>query len=395
MARRTLTDKGVEALKRRDKLYNFADPQLPGHYVRVWATGAKTFVVVARDPNGKQVWHTVGNAAHIGIDVAREKAREAVAAIKEGTARGGSDTFATVAENWLKRHVDAKGLRSAVETRRYLNRDILPAFGAREFTSIKRGDIAKLLDAVEDKAGPVAADNVLKRISAICTWFAARHGDYLSPIVKGMRRSATAARARDRILNDAELRAVWEAANGGTFGAMVKTLLLTGQRREKVAAMRWQDISVDGVWTIPAEDREKGNAQELKLPDVALDIIKTLPRFSANPYVFASRGCSHVSGYSKAKKALDAKTEVAPWRLHDLRRTARSLMARADIRPDIAERVLGHAIGGVEGVYNRHDHAEHKAHALRALAALVSNIVNPNSNVTSLQDRAGRTNRGR
>jgi integrase len=164
--------------------------------------------------------------------------------------------------------------------------------------------------------------------------------------------------------------------------SLPRLLLLTGQRREKVAAMRWQDISIDGTWTIPAEDREKGNALELKLPDTALDIIKAQPRFASNPYVFAGRGGSHYSGYSKGKAALDAKLRganlrILPWRLHDLRRTARSLMARAGIRPDIAERVLGHAIKGVEGVYDRHSYSEEKAHALRALAGLIASILAP------------------
>ena len=253
-------------------------------------------------------------------------------------------------------------------------------WGGREFTSIPRGDVAALLDNIEDMAGPVAADNALKRVSAICTWYASRHDDYASPIVKGMRRSNTKERARDRILTDDELRAVWQAASeNGTFGAFVRLLLLTGQRREKVAAMRWQDVSVDGVWTIPAEAREKGNANELPLPKAALAIIKAQPHYELNTYVFAGRGGSHYSGYSKGKLALDAKVSIPGWRLHDLRRTARSLMSRAGVRPDISERVLGHAIAGVEGVYDRHSYRDEKAHALKALAGLIDNILRPES----------------
>ena len=176
------------------------------------------------------------------------------------------------------------------------------------------------------------------------------------------------------------LRAVWQAASeNGTFGAFVRVLLLTGQRREKVASMKWADVSVDGVWTISAEDREKGHAVELALPEAALAIIRERPRFADNPYVFAGRGGSHISGYSKAKAALDAKVKIADWRLHDLRRTARSLMSRASVRPDIAERVLGHAIQGVGGVYDRHDYVAQKAEALKRLAHLLQNILNPSS----------------
>ncbi len=99
--------------------------------------------------------------------------------------------------------------------------------------------------------------------------------------------------------------------------------------------------------------------------------------------MFAGRGVSHFSGYSKAKKALDAKLvdvgHADLWELHDLRRTARSLISRAGVRPDIAERVLGHAIKGVEGVYDRHSYKEEKADALQRLAALVDSILNPRS----------------
>ena len=85
----------------------------------------------------------------------------------------------------------------------------------------------------------------------------------------------------------------------GLFGAFIRLLLLTGQRREKVAAMRWQDIGIDGTWNIPAENREKGNANELVLPEVAIEIIKAQPRFADNPFVFAGRNNSHFGGYSE------------------------------------------------------------------------------------------------
>jgi integrase len=232
---------------------------------------------------------------------------------------------------------------------------------------------------VEDNAGPVAADFVLSVVRNIFNWQQARDDDFLSPVVQGMRRSKPSERARERILSDDEIRAVLaRAGECGSFGALVKLLLLTGQRREKVAAMRWQDISLDGTWSIPSEEREKRNAEELVLPKMALAIFEPLPRFDRNPYVFASRRDTHLSGYSKAKADFDKGLKgVAPWQLHDLRRTARSLMSRAGVRPDIAERVLGHAIKGVEGVYDRHHYREEKAEALRRLAGLIESIVTP------------------
>ena len=377
MARRSLTDKGILALKPRAKLYSFADPQLPGHYVRVMASGSKSFAVVARDPSGKQIWATIGSSSLLGIDEAREKARTAIAAIKAGADRAGPQSFAAVAEQWLKRHVEAKQLRSAGEIRRYLDKHILPAWAGREFTSVRRGDVARLLDAIEDKAGPVAADFALSVVRNICNWYLARHEDYASPVVKGMRRSKPAERARDRILNDDELRALWAATEDGSFGAFVRLLLLTGQRREKVAGMKWADVSIDGVWTIAADEREKGNGGELELPAAALEILKGRPRLADNPHIFAGRGGSHFSGYSKCKSALDAKLELEPWTLHDLRRTARSLMSRAGVAPHVAELTIGHVQKGILATYDRHTYRDEKADALRKLSALIETILVP------------------
>jgi integrase len=188
-----------------------------------------------------------------------------------------------------------------------------------------------------------------------------------------------------RILDDDELRTIWTAAEAnGKFGAIVRLALLTAQRKRKISTMKWDDVTVDGVWNIAANDREKGTAGALVLPDLALDIIRVQQRMGDNPYVFAGRGEGHFEGWSPCKRALDAKLGIEPWVVHDLRRTARSLMARAGVRPDVAERVLGHAIPGVEGVYDRHSYRDEKAEALRKLAGLIERIVRPVDNVTPL-----------
>lgn len=385
MAKVRFTDADVQKLDVKAEAYLHGDPLLSGHFVRVLPSGTKSFVVVARNGEGKQQWRSVGRFQPLGsikesteIEKARERAREAIEAIRKGHEPPSVEPYRKVADDWLKRHVKAKGLRAGVEYRRYLDKHVLPVWGSREFKSIRRHDVAKLLDQIEDKAGPVAADNVLKVIRSIANWYAARHEDYSSPIITGMRRSNPGERARDRILNDDELRAVWRVAeSNGAFGALVRLLLLTAQRREKVVAMRWDEISIDGVWSIPSEKREKGNGGELKLPPTAVEIVKSRTRMGSNPYVFAAaRGTSHMTGFAKMKMGFDAKLpEVAPWRLHDLRRTARSLMSRAGVRPDIGERVLGHAIGGVAGVYDRHTYDEQKADALLKLADLIQRIV--------------------
>jgi integrase len=379
------TDTSIAKLKPRGSRYLVRNVNLGGHYIRVFPSGTKTHYALARDPSGKQVWHTIGDAGLLKAEEAEELARAALKSIKKGEDRARPQSFEAVAELWFKRHVlkaDRK-LRSHSHIRYYLDRHILPAWAGRDFTSIRRGDVTLLLDTVEDGSGPVAADKTLGLVSNIMNWYATRHDDYSSPIIKGMRRSNPKERARTRILDDEELRIIWTAANGA-FGALVRLLLLTAQRRDKVASMQWGDIQ-DGVWRIPTENREKGNAVELILPQMALDIIEAQPRFAGSPFVIARKNC-----HTKDKADLVAKLPPMPqWQLHDLRRTARSLMSRAGVLPHIAEGVLGHALQGVEGTYDRHAYDAEKGHALNALAGLIEKIVNPPAdNVVSLEARA-------
>jgi integrase len=389
--RKSLTDKGVAALKPRAARYAHPDPELRGHYVRVQSSGAKSYVAVTTDPHGKQIWATLGGTDVLTIADARAKARIAITRIREGkpafeVPKAKPESFEHVAEQWLKRHVHAKGLRSEGEITRLLQAHVYPAWKDRAFLDIRRSDVAALLDEVEDDHGARQADYTLAITRGIMNWYATRHDDYVPPIVKGMRRTNPKERARTRTLDDNEIRMVWKAAEAnGTFGALVRLLLLTAQRRDKVVSMRWQDIAPDGTWTIPAEAREKGTAGELVLPKIALDIIRAQPRLGDNPHVLAGRGDGHINGYSKAKRQFDAKLPDMPqWQLHDARRTARSLLARAGVRSDIAERVMGHVQQGVEAVYDQYQYRDEKADALKRLAALIDAVVHPRANVVSI-----------
>jgi integrase len=377
--RATLTDRMVAALPKKRKRYSVADPELSGHYVRVMPSGAKSYAAVARDLYGKQVWFTIGSTDVLKIKEVREEAREAIKRIKAGKPPiepppVKPDSFKSVADNWVKRHVEAKKLRSGYEIERILDRYVFPHWGTRDFVDIRRSDIASLLDLIEDENGARQADATLAVIRGIANWYSKRHDDYVSPFVRGMRRAA--GKSRTRVLDDGELRAVWRAAaTSGTFGALVRMLLLTAQRRETVLRIRWSDISDAGVWTIPKEDRAKGNAGSLKLPAQALAIIKSLPEIKDNPFVFAGRTDGPVNGISKSKAAFDKRSGIANWTLHDLRRTSRSLLPRCGVRPDVSERLMGHVLPGVEGIYDRFAYSDEKADALKRLAALIDEIV--------------------
>ena len=388
--RKTLTNKMVATLPRRAKRYVLADPEQRGLYIRVMPKGANVYAAVTRDLYGKQVWATLGGADVLKIDEARDQARKVIRRIREGKPAFEPpavvpESFRGVAEDWLKRHVIAKGLRSRFEIERLLKQSVYPLWGKRSFVDIRRSDIAKLLDHVQDHSGPSQADHVLAIIRGISNWYTARHDDYASPFVRGMRRTDPETRTRSRILDDDELRQVWHAVEGaGAFGALIRILLLCAQRRGVTVRMKWSDIS-NGVWEIATEEREKGNFGAAKLPDEALAIINAQPKFKGNPYVFAAvHGRGHLNGFNKRKAAFDKACGVTGWTLHDLRRTARSLMSRAGITDEHAEHALGHKLQGVKKVYNRYEFFKEKSDALAKLAALIERIVNPVDNVLPL-----------
>jgi integrase len=387
--RKTMTDRGVAALQPRVSPY--ADPQLAGHYVRVRESGSRSFVAVARDPYGRQKWHTIGSADVFKIDEARERARDAIKRIKQGLPPVESppvkpDSFRSVAEGWLKRHVARKKMRTEYDMRRNLEKYVYPHWADRDFISIRRSDITALMDRIEDESGARTADLVKAYASSIASWYALRNDDYVSPFagIRGLRRNTKP--PRSRILDDRELAAIWRAADD-RFGGFIKLLILTGQRSEKVRTMRWQDLDDDGTWTIRTSDREKPNAGSLILPPLALSIIRAQPRI--NEFVFAGRRDQPMD-ISNAKYQFDEKLPSMPgWVPHDCRRTCRSMLSRLNISHETSERILGHRVGThVSRIYDRHKYDLEKKIALEKLAQLISNIVDQRGdNVVTMAKR--------
>jgi integrase len=224
------------------------------------------------------------------------------------------------------------------------------------------------------------------------------------------------------VLTNEELRLAWHAAEGlgYPFGPLVRLLLLTGQRREEVAGLRWQELNRGAAaWTLPRERAKNCKSHLVPLSQPAIGLLDGIARSAKWPrtgFVFTTTGATPVSGYSRAKRRLDeamidllneedqdAEEEVSavpPWRLHDLRRTVATGLQRLGIRFEVTEAVLNHVSGvrsGVAGVYQRHDWAEEKRDALEKWAAAVERIVEVNgnanaqvdSNITPLPRRAG------
>lgn len=395
------TQQGVERMKvppkpqRIDKIHTIHRGLALA--LRVSYSGSKTWSVIYY-VNGKPRKDALGRFPEVSVSEAYKLATKFEPEAAEKKAAAG--TFREVAESFVANYVngldrkDGTPLRTKKEIVRCLTKYIYPTLGSRPFVEVRRSDVMSLRDHIGKKHGPRQANVVLTILSKLMNWYALRSEDYASPMVRGMKYETN---ARDRKLSDDELRLIWNACEG-TFGDIVKVLLLTAQRRDKVTTMKWDDIK-SAVWHIPQEAREKSVPGALKLPQLALDIIEARPRIAGNDYVFAGRVHGQpFNSYSQGKEELDAKlnlstTDKLPnWTLHDLRRTARSLMSRAGVTPHIAERVLGHTIKGVEGVYDRHAYAAEKAHALEALAGLVERIVNPpeGGNVVFMQPREAR-----
>jgi integrase len=398
--RRALTDRMVAALPRRAKRYVLSDPEQRGMYIRVMPSGPHVYAAVARDPYGRQVWATIGSADVLGIEQARDKARKSIGRIREGKPAFEPPpvqpaSYQATAEKWLEAYVAQKGLRSRPEIERLLYKFVFPFWAKRNFADIKRRDINELLDSIA-KNSAQNADHVLAVTRKISKWYETRDDDYVSPFVAGMRRTKAEDRERDRTLDDEELRRVWHQASRlaeakDAFGAFILILLLTAQRRGAVVRMKWTDLTPTSVWEIATEPREKGNADAVKLPEKALAIIQALPRFAKNPFVFAaSRSNGPLNGFNKRKVAFDHACGVTDWTVHDLRRTARSLMSRAGVSDEHAEHTLGHKLQGVRKVYNRYDFFKEKSDALATLAALIERIVNPpeGDNVVVLHEAA-------
>jgi integrase len=401
MPKRTrLTDQQIAKLPRKVSRYTLPDPELIGHYLRIPPRTSRApvaFAVIARGPNGKQVWETIGTADTTGIEPARDLARATLHRIKAGKSSNGplGATVADTAAQWLERHVRKSGHRTAEESERIVAKYIVPRIGNRPIADVRRSDVAQMLDQIEDESGRSMADSVLKTYRAISRWLQLRDESYAPPLTTGMNRVPKTEGRRKRILNDDEIRKVWHvgATNfaGTTYAAFVKLALLTGQRRDKLHKLQWSDIH-DDIWVIPTEPREKGNPGQIKLPRLTLDIIKSRPRFVGNPYVFAGSRNGHAAATlfsGTYKTEFDKLCGVSGWRLHDLRRTARSLMSRAGVQTEIAERVIGHARGELIEIYDRYDYQSEMADALKRLATLIEQIVDPQPNVVALQSRSG------
>jgi integrase len=357
---------------------SIADLDVNGFSARCLPSGTICYDLRYRTATGERRRLSLGLHGSVTPDQARsiaekrldELAKDVDPALERQRQRG--TTVNAVIDNYAERVLN--NMRSKPAQVSAFNRLVRPELGTRSIYDLRRADIAGLMDSIEDSSGPVMADRTLEYLSACFNWQQKRDDNFVSPVIRGMGRTSPKERQRDRVLSDDELRAIWHATERGTFGALIRFLLLTAARRDEARMMTWQEIK-GSDWTLPAA-RNKTKVDLIRpLSKDAAAILKALPR--RNGYVFAGRNGAY-GDRAGGKERLDRDSGVTDWVLHDLRRTARSLMSRAKVSPDHAERCLGHTIGGLRGVYDRWAYYEEKKEAFEKLAVLVRKIVGAN-----------------
>lgn len=431
-----LTQKKIDALANRRPelkreiadggqpgLYLVVGPRTLGWLIRYRAPGTRQNVKLALGDYGQ------GRPA-IGLHDARKLAQAKLKAVSEGRdpREGGEATkrrHLTVDEafaDFIERYAKTRNRQSTVrEAEAFIRREIRPRWSGRRIQSVTRQDIVELVDGIADpKRGadgeivspgrPHSAVRVRALLSKSFSWFAAK-----SIVAENPFRDIevpTSAVARDRVLSDDEIRWLWAASIkvGWPFGDLVRLLLLTGQRRDEVAAARRDEFQLDGAdpsWSIPPERTKNGRRQNLPLVPQVVEILRAVPQVfddvgKESPLLLSTNGRTPISGYSRAKTKIDEAmlsiardltggivTTTEPWTLHDLRRTAASGMAGLGVAVHVVEAVLNHKAGvisGVAQVYIRHDFQAEKRAALGAWSNRVAWLLdeNPRENVVSI-----------
>jgi integrase len=299
--------------------------------------------------------------------------------------------FDRKAEQWLAHYEHEKSRRpsSVAQARVVVRRYLKPALKDRPLSRIGRADLQPIFDAIPTSR-KATRRSVFAYASVLFGWAAARGDIDRNPLAEMGKPEAP--RPRGRVLSDPELLLVWgaSAALSAAFGTFYRLLILTGQRRDEVATLRWNELDrATGTWLIPADRAKNSVAHVVPLSAPAIVELDNLANSNADwprsGYVLTSTGAGPIGGFSKAKLALDAiitETRGAPlpgWRVHDLRRTLATGLQRLGVRFEVTEAVLNHvsgARGGVAGIYQRHDWAAEKRAALEAWGAHVESLRN-------------------
>jgi integrase len=420
--KRDFTDRFLKALKPAEpgKRYIAFDAQVPGFGIRVTERchgGDKgSFVLVARFPGSDNpAPRRIGDYPAVSLAKARQIAREWREDLRQGIdpkakeaerqreeQRRRADTFEAVFRSFADEHLST--LRTGADVKRAIEAHVVPQWGRRPLTDIRRADVNELVRELR-KSAPIRANRVLAYLKTFFVWAVAQELIEASPAAAVKRPSKEV--KRDRVLTDWEICAIWRACGElGAFGRAFRLMLATGQRRSEVGEMAWSEIDrAGGLWILSRERTKADRAHEVPLSGLALSIIDECPRIGVFIFTTARGGAAPVaiSGWSKAKAALDklalkkarelaeergekAPIDLKEWHLHDLRRTAATNLARLGVDRVVISKVLNHAEQEVTAVYDRHRYDAEKRRALHLWGQRLLAIVNgkDEENVVSL-----------
>jgi integrase len=389
---------------RRDMMV-FDDEQ-SGLGVRVTTGGGKSFLVQYRHA-GEKRRVPLGSCSAISLAGAREAARailgevakgrdpaaERKQAIQHAKARAEQEamTLGVLIHHWEAGHLAEKRAGYRVEATRALRFAFKSKLG-KPAADLDPGTVKREVHSIA-AAGKLATARLTAAYGRACYGWAIGAGLLEANPFQGVRLNGVP--SRERVLTDDELAAIWKAADApGSYDSIVRVLILTGQRREEVAGMRWSEVADDlSVWTISANRAKNGVAHIVPLSPQAQSILRAAARHEGADPVFPGRR-GPFNGFGKAKAGLDKASGVKDWRLHDLRRTMATGLQKLGVQLEVTEAVLNHVSGsraGIVGVYQRHTWADEKRAALLAWGAHVEAIVegrDGSGNVTPLRRSA-------
>jgi integrase len=388
MAKR-LTDKYLKSLKppASGRLV-IPDAAAPGLSLRVTATGAQSWLVRFRPRGQKQKGVVLGPYPAVTLAYARQRATKIVAGAKAGMdliadeqrqaeaearARARARTVAEVAPDFLRA---SERLKSYRQRESYTRNHILPHLGDRIVGEVRRADIVELLDAVEGSGLRQTTNRVRETLLALFEFAVERQLADANPVAGSRRRRVEV--KRQRVLTPDEIRALWLGLDemADPVPAFIRTLLLTGVRREEARGARWSEVDRNGaLWVIPGSRTKNGRTHEVPLSGAMLDILAAVAQ--RGPYVFTRDpdGESPLADMSGLKAAVDKTSGITGWRLHDLRRTLRTGLAQLGVIHEIAEVCIGHTLPGLTRTYNTHEYRAEKTEALQRWADHLLGIV--------------------
>jgi integrase len=387
MPRIRLTKSAIDGLTSSKSDVVYWDAGYPGFGVKVTPKGRKVFIVLYRTggAGSRLRKYTIGPYGRVTLHQARVAAQKVFAAKLEGRdpaaekraakRRVVADRIEDLLESFIAQRLSQN--RSGSEIARLLRREVGQTWGGRSVHEFSKRDVVELITAIEQRGAPVAANKLLKTVKTFLRWCVGRAILDQSP-AEGVP-LPTKEVARDRVLDDDELARVILAARqmGGPYGGLVELLALTGQRREEVAGLQWEELDLARrLWALPRSRTKNAKAHLVHLSEQSMAVLTRAE--GPGPYVFSLLGTKPFQEFSRAKRRLDELSGVTGWRLHDLRRTCVSGMARLGIAPHIADKILNHQAGtisGVAAVYQRHDFLAERRTAVEKWGAHIGGVL--------------------